>query len=97
MSGFPGRPAPNIGTRVMAIIEYKTDGSYREFENHFKRKTKDDLIRELWDAFGTADKYRELMMAVESKYQGESRHETALRYIQEREAHLAIESQAVLV
>ena len=96
MSGFPGRPAPNIGTRVMAIIEYKTDGSYREFENHFKRKTKDDLIRELWDAFGKQTSI-ELMMAVESKYQGESRHETALRYIQEREAHLAIESQAVLV
>ena len=31
-------------------------------------------------------KYEELIMAVASKYEGESRHETALRYIQERES-----------
>jgi hypothetical protein len=30
-------------------------------------------------------KYHELLMAVESKYPGETRHETALRYIMERE------------
>jgi hypothetical protein len=29
--------------------------------------------------------YNELLYAVESKHEGESRHETALRYIQERE------------
>jgi hypothetical protein len=29
--------------------------------------------------------YNELLMAVENKYEGESRHETALRYIQEAE------------
>ena len=33
----------------------------------------------------TAEKYHELIMAVDSKYQGESRHDTALRYIRERE------------
>jgi hypothetical protein len=31
------------------------------------------------------DKYNELIMAVESKHEGETRHETALRYIRERE------------
>jgi hypothetical protein len=32
-----------------------------------------------------ARRYRELIHAVESKFPGETRHETALRYIQERE------------
>jgi hypothetical protein len=31
-------------------------------------------------------KYEELIYAVASKWPGESRHETALRYIREREA-----------
>ena len=31
--------------------------------------------------------YSELIMAVEKKYPGESRHATALRYIQEAERH----------
>ena len=30
-------------------------------------------------------RYQELLLAVESKYKGESRHQTALRYIRERE------------
>ena len=34
-----------------------------------------------------ADKYDELIMAVETKVPDESRHETALRYIRERETH----------
>ena len=34
----------------------------------------------------TEAKYAELLYAVESKWPGESRHETALRYIREREA-----------
>lgn len=32
-----------------------------------------------------SDKYYEMLMAVETKHPGESRHETALRYIRERE------------
>ena len=31
--------------------------------------------------------YQELIMAVEKKYPGESRHATALRYIREAERH----------
>ena len=34
-----------------------------------------------------ADFYQELLYAVESKYPGESRHDTALRYIRDRECH----------
>jgi hypothetical protein len=32
-----------------------------------------------------AERYNELIMAVENKYPGETRHETALRYIREAE------------
>lgn len=32
-----------------------------------------------------ADKYLELVSAVENKFEGETRHQTALRYIRERE------------
>lgn len=35
------------------------------------------------------EKYRELIMAVESKYPTETRHETALRYIHEAENRLS--------
>ena len=35
----------------------------------------------------TANKYHTLLMAVDNKFQGESRHDTALRYIREREEH----------
>lgn len=38
-----------------------------------------------------AEEYDELIAAVESKYEGESRHETALRYIKEREHSIKIE------
>lgn len=31
------------------------------------------------------EKYNQLIMAVESKYPGETRHETAMRYINDRE------------
>ena len=33
----------------------------------------------------TAELYNELLMAVKTKYEKETRHQTALRYIQERE------------
>ena len=36
----------------MSVTEFKTDGSRREFDNHFKRKTKWELIHELWDCYG---------------------------------------------
>lgn len=37
------------------------------------------------DFSGTAEKYNELIMAVGNKFPGESRHETALRYIRRME------------
>lgn len=39
-----------------------------------------------------AEEYDELIAAVESKYEGESRHETALRYIKERERSIKIKA-----
>lgn len=41
------------------------------------------FIKEIQDR--TNIDYRELLMAVESKHEGETRHETALRYIREAE------------
>jgi len=41
---------------------------------------------------GAGEKYHELLYAVATKYPGETRHETALRYIQERECAAALSS-----
>lgn len=41
-------------------------------------------------------KYYELIMAVDSKWPGESRHETALRYIRERESAVDTSSEKVV-
>ena len=51
---------------------------------------------ELSDAhFGLQKRYYELIMAVSTKHPNETRHETALRYIQEAEARdFGIESKA---
>jgi len=35
--------------------------------------------------YETEKRYNELLMAVESKFPGETRHQTALRYIRDRE------------
>lgn len=40
-------------------------------------------------AIETQRLYNELLMAVERKFPGESRHETALRYIKEAEARVS--------
>lgn len=39
----------------------------------------------LVDAKNVRERYNELIMAVSNKYQGETRHETALRYIRQHE------------
>ena len=36
----------------MSITEFSTDGSKREFDKHFKHKSKQELIYLLWDAYG---------------------------------------------
>lgn len=40
------------------------------------------------------EKYYELIMAVESKFPNETRHETALRYIKEREQKIKIDTNS---
>ena len=46
--------------------------------------------RALEELSATADKYHELIMSVETKHAGETRHQTALRYIREREIRKAL-------
>lgn len=50
-----------------------------------------DRSDEIWkisdgDLEQVVDRYRQMIGAVQSKHDGEKRHETALRYIREREA-----------
>lgn len=40
---------------------------------------------DMFDAFELQDRYAELILAVQRKFSGESRHSTALRYIREAE------------
>ena len=47
-----------------------------------------DLIRDYERALRYADKYQELILSVGNKTAGETRHETALRYILQAEAHI---------
>lgn len=48
-----------------------------------------DLIRDYETALRFADRYNELLYAVGKKTEGETRHETALRYIrQAEESHI---------
>ena len=47
----------------------------------YLKKTKQDMSR----LYKVEEKYHELIMAVESKCPSETRHETALRYIRDRE------------
>lgn len=49
-------------------------------------------VRDNWDAVSRS--YDELIYAVGKKYPGETRHQTALRYIREREQSSCIESIA---
>ena len=43
------------------------------------------ILREIEDAFDKADLHTELLYHVQSKFPGETRHETALRYIKQAE------------
>ena len=47
-----------------------------------------DLIQDYERALRQADKYNELLLSVGKKTAGETRHETALRYILQAESHI---------
>lgn len=57
---------------------------------HYAYETHDKVSADLWNALSEAvrllDEANELLMAVERKFPGESRHQTALRYIREAES-----------
>uniref|UniRef100_A0A6H1ZG30 Uncharacterized protein n=1 Tax=viral metagenome TaxID=1070528 RepID=A0A6H1ZG30_9ZZZZ len=66
-------------------------GWWASEDNNFSKAHEEDMytILSLIDRMPepkTEDKYMELIMAVENKYPGESRHQTALRYIKEAES-----------
>ena len=50
-----------------------------------ERKECEELRKENYDLETTKQQYYELLWAVESKFPNESRHQTALRYIQQAE------------
>ena len=67
----------------------KTDMTDEETWFVMRKGIKKFLITKIQEAVaeerGVKEKYQELIMAVEKKYQGESRHETALKYIRSAE------------
>lgn len=50
------------------------------------RETRDALVAAIEEKEKLGDLYQELLVAVANKYDGETRHDTALRYIRERES-----------
>ena len=66
-----------LGEEARHMVE-TFDGEYVLYEDHLAVVAEKD--REI-------EKYMELLHAVESKHPGESRHETALRYIRKAEQH----------
>lgn len=67
-------------------IEYdESEEGIKKYCNDFEERELKDTLQFINDH--TAE-YHELIMAVESKYPGESRHKTALRYIKDRETKI---------
>lgn len=56
---------------------------YKALLHKVARQTEEKMI----------EKYNELIMAVEKKHEGETRHETALRYIKQAESSLSLEAK----
>ena len=69
--------------RSLQVPTNKYGESYDRIFNKSKAKSgqNEPLVRDVL----LADKYNELLYAVESKYADETRHETALRYIKDAE------------
>lgn len=70
-------------------IETVEESNWNQSDNYTslekKRVIKQQRGSEISKQTDTEEKYYELLNWVESKHDGESRHETALRYIKERE------------
>ena len=67
-----------FGAAVLRIVERVAESENIESSNSLKKETAKSWIE-------VSEAYNELIMAVASKHGGESRHQTALRYIRERE------------
>ncbi len=64
--------------------EMATNSSYGRIHPEFVRQLERELNELKKDKERLQEKYNELILAVASKYKGETRHQTALRYINER-------------
>ena len=82
---------------VEDLTERQLAESIRQAMPDFRRNVHADKQSVIYLPGSEADRwknlYHELLMAVESKHEGESRHETALRYIQERENRSELSSE----
>lgn len=61
---------------------YICEGSHRQAVVYIPFAREQELLGKIKEL---EEKYHELLFAVAKKYEGEDRHETALRYIRERE------------
>ena len=79
--------------KILKSLEEESEGLVTKGENLLERVEKlkthgeglDKRINVMETSIDIKDKYNELIMAVGNKYPGESRHETALRYIKRAE------------
>jgi hypothetical protein len=69
------------GSYVYSCSCCKNEGDIDHSGTYVLASEANERVKEL------EDKYNELIFAVHTKYQEESRHETALRYIKEKECH----------
>jgi len=69
----------------MSDFETHPIGTLKKMERCFELVVK--LREQLMTCKTLANKYHELLMAVENKTTGESRHDTALRYIKQSEGY----------
>ena len=73
----------------LGIVSFDKNNKVTLDDKQFRAKVEFSIQEELAKAKteerGVKEKYQELIMAVEKKYQGESRHETALKYIRSAE------------
>ena len=70
--------------------------SITRFSQDMDYSMEPDLVGEWvrWeDVEDLETKYQELLTAVSQKYEGETRHQTALRYIREREETVVVPSK----
>jgi hypothetical protein len=88
--GHPGGMHTNGGCKCLYYAAPKLDDR-RRIEKNIRA-----LRARVAELEAERDRYHELLYAVEKKHPGETRHETALRYIRQAEVHTEDAAQEVL-